>query len=53
MASSTVFGETAPLGSLPGGIPIAALIGDSHAALFGHAAFSAAPSRQRMARAPR
>ncbi len=39
MASSTVFGETAPLGSLPGGIPIAALIGDSHAALFGHAGF--------------
>ena len=39
MKSSAIFGETAPLGSLPGGIPIAALIGDSHAALFGHAGF--------------
>jgi glycerol kinase len=37
--SSTIFGETAAIGRLPGGIPIAALIGDSHAALFGHAGF--------------
>lgn len=37
--SSACFGETVPLGDLPGGIPIAALIGDSHAALFGHAGF--------------
>jgi len=39
MKSSEIFGETVPLGSLPGGIPVAALIGDSHAALFGHAGF--------------
>lgn len=39
MRSNAVFGETVPLGRLPGGIPIAALIGDSHAALFGHAGF--------------
>jgi glycerol kinase len=38
-ASSHVFGATIPLGRLPGGVPIAALIGDSHAALFGHAGF--------------
>ncbi|MCC6167565.1 MAG: glycerol kinase GlpK [Caldilineaceae bacterium] len=37
--SDAIFGETVPLGRLPGGIPIAALIGDSHAALFGHAGF--------------
>jgi glycerol kinase len=37
--SSYIYGETMPLGNLPGGIPIAALIGDSHAALFGHAGF--------------
>ena len=29
------------VGALPAGLPIAALIGDSHAALFGHAGFSA------------
>jgi glycerol kinase len=39
MPSSAVYGETAPIGRLPGGIPIAAMIGDSHAALFGHAGF--------------
>ena len=39
MPSNAIFGETVPLGRLPGGIPIAALIGDSHAALFGHAGF--------------
>jgi glycerol kinase len=36
--SSCFFGETAVHG-LPAGIPIGALIGDSHAALFGHAIF--------------
>jgi len=39
-ASSYLFGETAAgLGRLPAGVPIAAMIGDSHAALFGHAIF--------------
>jgi glycerol kinase len=38
-SSSTIYGETHPCGDLPGGIPIASLIGDSHAALFGHAGF--------------
>lgn len=37
--SAGVFGHTAALGRLPEGIPVAALIGDSHAALFGHAGF--------------
>jgi glycerol kinase len=37
--SSSIVGETAGGGPLPAGVPIAALIGDSHAALFGHAAF--------------
>jgi glycerol kinase len=37
-ASSGSFGQTAP-GIVPGGLPIKAAIGDSHAALFGHAAF--------------
>lgn len=37
--SSTIYGETAGVGNLPAGIPIAGLIGDSHAALFGHAGF--------------
>lgn len=37
--SSCIYGETVPLGRLPGGIPVASLIGDSHGALFGHAAF--------------
>jgi glycerol kinase len=36
--SSGSFGKTRAGGRLPGGIPIAAAIGDSHAALFGHAA---------------
>ncbi len=39
-ASSGIFGYTAGSGSLPAGIPVASLIGDSHAALFGHAAFT-------------
>jgi len=37
--SSAVFGESVAIGRLPAGVPIASLIGDSHAALFGHAAF--------------
>lgn len=37
--SSCIYGETAPTGRLPGGIPIASLIGDSHGALYGHAGF--------------
>ncbi|MBN2003846.1 MAG: glycerol kinase [Anaerolineae bacterium] len=37
--SSAFYGETAPLDELPGGIPIAAMIGDSHAALYGQAGF--------------
>ena len=37
--SSTLYGHTAALGKLPAGVPIASLIGDSHAALFGHAGF--------------
>lgn len=37
--SSTIYGETVASGQLPAGIPIASLIGDSHAALFGHAGF--------------
>jgi glycerol kinase len=43
--SSTIVGETAgERGSvLPAGIPIASLIGDSHAALFGHGAFRPGP----------
>lgn len=37
--SSAIYGECVRLGNLPAGAPIASLIGDSHAALFGHAAF--------------
>lgn len=37
--SSGLFGETIALEGLPQGIPIASLIGDSHAALYGHAGF--------------
>jgi glycerol kinase len=37
--SGHIFGSTCPNGALPGGIPIAAMIGDSHGALFGHAGF--------------
>lgn len=39
LPSSGVAGTTAGVGALPAGVPIAALIGDSHAALFGHGAF--------------
>lgn len=37
--SSYVYGETIPAGALPGSIPIASLIGDSHASLFGLGGF--------------
>jgi len=37
--SSSFYGKTVSSGRLPGGIPIFALIGDSHAALFGQAGF--------------
>jgi glycerol kinase len=37
--SSAIFGETIPVGPLPGGIPIASLIGDSHASLYGLGGF--------------
>jgi glycerol kinase len=38
--SASRFGETRNVPGLPNGIPIAAAIGDSHAALFGHGAFA-------------
>ncbi len=38
--SSYLYGETAAVGRIPAGIPVGALIGDSHAALFGHAIFA-------------
>ncbi|MGH9833974.1 MAG: FGGY family carbohydrate kinase [Blastocatellia bacterium] len=38
-SSSVVYGASAETGRLPGGIPIASLIGDSHAALYGQAGF--------------
>ncbi len=37
--SSGIFAETAALGNLGAGIPIASMIGDSHAALFGQRGF--------------
>jgi len=37
--SSAYYGETCGLPGVPAGLPIATLIGDSHAALFGHAGF--------------
>jgi glycerol kinase len=37
--SSSDFGSSVALGNLPAGVPILALIGDSHAALFGQAGF--------------
>jgi glycerol kinase len=39
LPSSGIFAETAALGSLPAGLPIASMIGDSHAALFGQGGF--------------
>jgi glycerol kinase len=38
--SSAVVGSSVSLGRLPAGVPIAALIGDSHAALFGQAGYA-------------
>ncbi|BDC50546.1 glycerol kinase [Bryobacterales bacterium F-183] len=38
--SSGIYGVTEGTGTLPPGIPIAGVAGDSHAALFGHAAFA-------------
>lgn len=38
--SASIFGTTHGVTGLPDGIPIAAAIGDSHAALFSHGAFS-------------
>lgn len=38
--SSHVFGKTKGANVLPDGVPIAAAIGDSHGALFGHGAFT-------------
>jgi glycerol kinase len=40
LPSSTDFGETVAVGALPAGVRVRALIGDSHAALFGHAGFA-------------
>lgn len=37
--SGSIYGNTCAHGLLPEGIPIAAMIGDSHGALFGHAGF--------------
>ncbi|MFN8446544.1 MAG: glycerol kinase GlpK [Caldilineaceae bacterium] len=37
--SQAIYGETARCGALPAGIPIGALIGDSHGSLYGHAGF--------------
>lgn len=37
--SSALYGTSVALGRLPAGIPIGAMIGDSHAALFGQAGF--------------
>lgn len=37
--SSAIYGTTTSAGLLPAGIPIASMIGDSHAALFGQAGF--------------
>jgi glycerol kinase len=39
--SAYAYGSTQPHGALPGGVPIASLVGDSHGALFGHAGFQA------------
>jgi glycerol kinase len=38
--SSSLFGTTSESTGLPAGVPVGSLVGDSHAALFGHAAFS-------------
>lgn len=38
-SSNAVYGASASIGKLPAGVPIASLIGDSHAALYGQAGF--------------
>ncbi|HWQ11486.1 MAG TPA: glycerol kinase [Roseiflexaceae bacterium] len=38
--SGAFFGRTVPLAGVPGGVPVAGMIGDSHAALFGHGVFA-------------
>jgi glycerol kinase len=38
-SSSSSFGTTSALGALPAGVMVGSLVGDSHAALFGHAGF--------------
>jgi glycerol kinase len=37
--SAAIYGETVARGNLPAGVPIASLVGDSHAALFGQTGF--------------
>jgi glycerol kinase len=37
--TSAHFGQTVAMGALPAGVPVASLVGDSHAALFGQAGF--------------
>ena len=37
--SSTIYGETTAVGALPAGVPVACLIGDSHASLYGLGGF--------------
>ena len=39
-SSSAIYGETVPMDDLPGGVPIACLIGDSHASLYGLGGFT-------------
>ena len=43
--SQTTFGVTSGIPEVPDGLTIASAIGDSHAALFGHAAFSAGDTK--------
>ena len=43
--SNARFGLTRQLGRLPAGIPVAAIMGDSHAALFGHGAVGAGATK--------
>ncbi len=45
LSSSGVFGETVGIGNLPAGVPVASLIGDSHAAMFGHGCFEAGATK--------
>ena len=41
LPSGAIYGESVIVGTLPAGVPIGAMVGDSHAALFGHAGFAA------------